>query len=65
MEWHSDIGPQYEGEVVRKEDLWIEFGGPKVARKFEFCRLKNPEQIKHVIRIKVGKDNNASIFVYI
>ena len=58
MEWHSDIGPQYEGEVVRKEDLWIEFGGPKVARKFEFCRLKNPEQIEHEKVEVIGKDIN-------
>jgi len=58
MEWHSDIGPQYEGEVVRKEDLWIEFGGPKVARKFELCRLKNPEQIEHEKVEVIGKDIN-------
>jgi len=58
MEWHSDIGPQYEGEVVRKEDLWIEFGGPKVARKFELCRLKGPEQIEHEKVEIIGKDIN-------
>jgi len=58
MEWHSDIGPQYEGEVVRKEDLWIEFGGPKVARKFELCRLKGPEQIEHEKVEIIGKDVN-------
>lgn len=58
MEWHSDIGPQYEGEVVRKEDLWLEFGGPKVARKFEFCRLKKPEQIEHEKVEVIGKDMN-------
>jgi len=58
MEWHSDIGPQYEGEVVRKEDLWIEFGGPRVARKFELCRLKDPEQIEHEKVEIIGKDIN-------
>jgi acetyl-CoA decarbonylase/synthase complex subunit beta len=58
MEWHSDIGPQYEGEVVRKEDLWLEFGGPKVARKFELCRLKKPEQIEHEKVEVIGKDMN-------
>ncbi len=25
-----DIGPQYEGEVIRKADLYVEFGGPNV-----------------------------------
>ena len=44
---HSDMGPQYEGETVRKEDLWIEFGGPKVPRKFEHVRLRRPEEIEH------------------
>lgn len=58
MDWHSDIGPQYEGEVIRKADLWIEFGGPKIARKFEFCRLKSPEQIEHEKVEVVGKDMN-------
>jgi len=56
MEWHSDIGPQYEGEVVRKQDLWLEFGGPKIARKFEFCRLKKPEQIENEKVEVIGKD---------
>jgi len=58
MDWHSDIGPQYEGEVIRKDDLWIEFGGPKVARKFEFCRLKKPEEIEHEKVEIIGKDMN-------
>ena len=31
--FHVDIGPQYEGEVIRKEDLYIEFGGPKTAHQ--------------------------------
>ena len=22
-----DVGPQYEGEVIRKADLYVEFGG--------------------------------------
>jgi len=46
MEFHVDIGPQYEGEVVRKEDLYIEFGGPKVAQKFELATLKSAEEIE-------------------
>ncbi len=46
MEFHVDIAPQYEGEVVRKEDLYIEFGGPKVAQKFELATLKSPEEIE-------------------
>ena len=40
-EFHADIGPQYEGETVRKEDLYLEFGGPKVAYKFELATVKS------------------------
>ena len=47
MEFHVDIGPQYEGETVRKEDLHVEFGGPKVKSKFELVTLKNPEEVEH------------------
>ncbi len=27
-EFHVDMGPQYEGEDIRTEVLYIEFGGP-------------------------------------
>jgi CO dehydrogenase/acetyl-CoA synthase beta subunit len=35
MEFHVDIGPQYEGETVRKDEMYVEFGGPNVKAKFE------------------------------
>ncbi len=35
MDFHVDMGPQYEGETVRKEDMHVEFGGPKTKYKFE------------------------------
>ena len=46
-EFHVDMGPQYEGEVIRKEDLYIEFGGPKVAHKFELATVKSPDEIEN------------------
>lgn len=46
-EFHVDIGPQYEGEVIRKEQQYMEFGGPKVAHKFELVTLKKPEEIEN------------------
>lgn len=46
-EWPVDIGPQYEGDTVRKEDLYAEWGGPKVKHKFELVTLKDPEEIEH------------------
>jgi len=51
-EFHADIGPQYEGEVIRKEDLYIEFGGPKVAHKFELATVKSPDEIENEVPMK-------------
>ncbi len=56
MEFHVDIGPQYEGEAVRKEDLYMEFGGPKVQYKFELARVKDPDEIEHEKVEIVGPD---------
>jgi len=54
--FHVDIGPQYEGEVIRKEDLYIEFGGPKTAHKFELATVKSPDEIEHEKIEIVGPD---------
>lgn len=55
-EFHVDIGPQYEGELVRKEELHIEFGGPNMPYKFEWARIKPPEEVEHEKVEIVGKD---------
>jgi len=55
-EFHVDLGPQYEGEVVRKEDLYMEFGGPKVARKFELVTVKRAEEIENEKVEIIGRD---------
>jgi acetyl-CoA decarbonylase/synthase complex subunit beta len=54
--FHVDIGPQYEGEVIRKEDLYIEFGGPKTAHKFELATVKSLDEIEHEKIEIVGPD---------
>ncbi len=46
-EFHVDIGPQYEGETVRKEDMYAEFGSPKIREKFELVTLKCMEEMEH------------------
>jgi acetyl-CoA decarbonylase/synthase complex subunit beta len=56
MEFHVDIGPQYEGEVIRKENLYMEFGGPKVEYKFELATVKSPEEIEHEKVEIIGPD---------
>lgn len=46
MDFHVDIGPQYEGETVRKDDMQVEFGGPKAKAKFELVTLKSADEIE-------------------
>lgn len=41
-----DVGPQYEGEVIRKGDMYVEFGGPQVKNKFELVTLKNLDEVE-------------------
>ncbi len=55
-DFHVDIGPQYEGETVRKEDLHVEFGGPKTRNKFELVTLKKPEEVEHEKVQIIGPD---------
>ncbi|MDY7018916.1 MAG: CO dehydrogenase/CO-methylating acetyl-CoA synthase complex subunit beta [Chloroflexota bacterium] len=55
-EFHVDIGPQYEGEVIRKEDLYIEFGGPKAECKFELATVKSADEIENEKVEIIGPD---------
>ena len=55
-EFHVDIGPQYEGEVVRKENLYIEFGGPKAAHKFELATVKSADEVENEKVEVIGPD---------
>ncbi|MBN2185861.1 MAG: CO dehydrogenase/CO-methylating acetyl-CoA synthase complex subunit beta [Dehalococcoidia bacterium] len=57
-EFHADIGPQYEGEVIRKEDLYLEFGGPKVAYKFELATVKSLDEVENEKIEIIGPDIN-------
>ncbi len=57
-EFHTDIGPQYEGEVIRKEDLSLEFGGPKVAYKFELATVKSLDEVENEKIEIIGPDIN-------
>ena len=51
-----DVGPQYEGEVVRKADLYVEFGGPQIKNKFELVTLKNPGEVENEKIEVIGPD---------
>lgn len=54
-----DIGPQYEGEVIRKADMRVEFGGPNVKAKFELVTIKKLEEVVHKKAEVIGPDIEA------
>lgn len=51
-----DIGPQYEGEVIRKADLHVEFGGPNIAHKFELLRIRDMDSVENEKIEVIGPD---------
>lgn len=51
-----DVGPQYEGEVIRKGDMYVEFGGPEVKAKFELATLKNMDEVEDQKITVIGPD---------
>jgi len=57
-DFHVDIGPQYEGETVRKEDMYVEFGGPKVKTKFELVTLRSADEVENEKVEIIGPDIN-------
>lgn len=55
-EFHVDMGPQYEGEAIRRENVQVEFGGPKISHKFELVTLKNLDEVEHEKIEIIGPD---------
>jgi acetyl-CoA decarbonylase/synthase, CODH/ACS complex subunit beta len=51
-----DIGPQYEGEVIRKADMYVELGGPNVSAKFELVTMKEMDQVENEKIEVIGPD---------
>ena len=50
------VGPQYEGERVRKENLQVDFGGPKAEYKCELITLMDLGEVEHGKVEIVGPD---------
>jgi acetyl-CoA decarbonylase/synthase complex subunit beta len=51
-----DVGPQYEGEVIRRADLYVELGGPNVKNKFELVTLKGLDEVENEKIEVIGPD---------
>jgi acetyl-CoA decarbonylase/synthase complex subunit beta len=41
-----EVGLVYEGERIRRKDMYIELGGPDIKEKFELVRVKKPDDIE-------------------
>ena len=51
-----DVGVIYEGERIRRNDMYVELGGPDIKEKFELAVVKKPEQIEDGKITIVGPD---------
>ena len=41
-----DVGPVYEGERIRANQMYVELGGPKIEKHFELVRCRAAKDIK-------------------
>ncbi len=51
-----DVGPQYEGEAIRKADYYVEFGGPQCEYKAELVTIKPADEVEHEKVEIIGPD---------
>jgi acetyl-CoA decarbonylase/synthase complex subunit beta len=51
-----DVGVIYEGQRIRRNDMYVELGGPDVKEKFELTRVKKPNEIEDGKVTIVGQD---------
>jgi acetyl-CoA decarbonylase/synthase complex subunit beta len=51
-----DVGVVYEGERIRKQQMHVELGGPKIKEKFELLRVKSLEEVEDGKVTVIGPD---------
>ncbi|MGQ9624006.1 MAG: CO dehydrogenase/CO-methylating acetyl-CoA synthase complex subunit beta [Candidatus Bathycorpusculaceae bacterium] len=51
-----DVGVIYEGERIRRKDMYVELGGPDIKEKFELARVKKPEEVEDGKVTVIGPD---------
>jgi acetyl-CoA decarbonylase/synthase complex subunit beta len=51
-----EVGLVHAGERIRKNDMYVELGGPDVKEKFELVRVRQPEQVKDGDITVIGPD---------
>jgi len=51
-----DIGLVHAGERIRKNDLYVELGGPEITEKFELVKVRPPELVDDGAITIIGPD---------
>ncbi|MFH7835348.1 MAG: acetyl-CoA decarbonylase/synthase complex subunit beta, partial [Candidatus Aenigmatarchaeota archaeon] len=51
-----EVGPQFEGQRIRKEQMQVELGGPKIDHKFELVKARKIEEIENEDVLIIGPD---------
>ncbi|HEY3273496.1 MAG TPA: CO dehydrogenase/CO-methylating acetyl-CoA synthase complex subunit beta [Methanocella sp.] len=54
-----DVSLAYAGERIRKNDMYVELGGPDIREKFELVKVKPADQVKDGSINVVGPDIGA------
>jgi acetyl-CoA decarbonylase/synthase complex subunit beta len=51
-----DVGVIYEGERIRRKQMYVEFGGPNIETKFELVKARNMDEIEDGKITIIGPD---------
>ena len=51
-----EVGPVYEGERIRGNQMFVELGGPKIEKHFELVRVKDEKEIEDGKITLIGPD---------
>ncbi|MEM3549577.1 MAG: CO dehydrogenase/CO-methylating acetyl-CoA synthase complex subunit beta [Candidatus Bathyarchaeia archaeon] len=51
-----DVGVIYEGERIRRKEMYVELGGPDVREKFELARVRKAEEVEDGKIVIIGSD---------
>jgi acetyl-CoA decarbonylase/synthase complex subunit beta len=51
-----EVGVIYEGERIRRNDMYVELGGPDVKEKFELARVKKSKEVEDGKVAIIGPD---------
>ncbi len=69
-----EVGLVYEGERIRKPDMYVEFGGTKVDHKFELLSVKRPDEVEdgkvevlgpELKELSEGSSNSLGVYVQV